>query len=142
MAQPVERRRFIRKKIRMSCSYTKSSGMSYAGNTKDVSLEGVLMECMAFMGGACPVGPGDNGILTLRFKCDDKEDGIKVRCQVQHVSANGVGLRIRLNDLVKNDQDKLGQIIALGRAQIESETKPEVIDKGEELESDPPSDDL
>lgn len=140
MVQPVERRRFVRKQIRMSCSFTKSSGMSYAGNTKDVSLEGVLMECMAFTGGGCPVAPGDTGILTLRFKCDEKEDSIKVRCQVLHVSANGVGLRTRLNDLIKKDQDKLGQIIALGRAQIESATKAE--SEEQRSDSEPSTDDL
>ena len=120
MVQPVERRRFIRKNIRMPCSLAKPSGMMFSGNTKDVSLEGVLMESMAFMGGACPVSIGDSGLLTLRFKMDGKEDSIKVRCLIAHISSNGVGIRIRTNDMIKKDQDKLGQIIAVGRPQIET----------------------
>jgi len=104
----------------MACALTLPSGITFTGNTKDVALEGVLMESMAFCGGACPIGAGDTGVLTLRFKVDGKDDYVKVRCQVAHVSANGAGLTMRYSNLIKKDQDKLGQIIAVGRAQIET----------------------
>ena len=105
----------------MACALTLPSGMTLTGNTKDVALEGVLMDSMAFCGGACSIAPGGTGILTLRFKVDGKDDYIKVRCQVAHISANGAGLMMRYANLIKKDQDKLGQIIAVGRAQIETE---------------------
>ena len=94
--------------------------MMFYGNTVDVSLQGVCMESPGFPkspGGT--LNPGDSGLLTLRFRVGEKESNMKVKCQVMHIAANGVGLSIRYADLNKKDQDYLGMIIASGKANIE-----------------------
>jgi len=122
MVQNIERRKFIRKRVRMACAFSMSSGMMFYGNTVDVSLQGVCMESPSFSSGSGgPLNPGDSGLLTLRFRIGDKEENMKVRCQVMHVAANGVGLSIRYADLSKKDQDNLGKIIASGKANIEED---------------------
>ena len=119
MVQGIERRKFIRKRVRMSCAFAMPSGRMFYGYTIDVSLQGVSMESPSFTSGI--VSPGDGGVFTLKFRVGDKQDNIKVRCQVMHLAANSVGLSIRYADLSKKDQDKLGKIVAAGKANIEED---------------------
>lgn len=121
MVQNIERRKFIRKRVRMSCALVMPSGMTFYGNTVDVSLEGICMESTAFSSGGGPVNSSDSGLLNIRFRVGNKEDSIKARCQIMHVTANGVGLTIRYAELNKKYQDKLGKIIASGNTQIEED---------------------
>ena len=120
--QPVERRKFIRKKIRLRAALALPSGMIVYGNTRDISLEGVFFESTSFSGGqASSMSMGDAGILTLWFRLGGREDFIKVRCQLLHMSAGGAGFSIRHSELNAKDQNVLGRIIGSGRAQIEDD---------------------
>lgn len=120
--QPVERRKFIRKKIRLRAALVLPSGMVVYGNTRDISLEGVFMESTSFSGGpASSLSMGDAGVLTLWFRLGGREDFIKIRCQLLHVSASGAGFSIRHSELNAKDQNKLGRLIAAGRAEIEDD---------------------
>ena len=115
----IERRKHIRKSVRLQCVVQFSSGISIYGHTKDLSLSGVNIEStpMSESGQRNPQ-PGESGLLTLKFKRDDVVDAILVQCRVVHVTANGIGLAVRLSELSKKDQALVGQIIATGKSEI------------------------
>ncbi len=115
----IERRKHVRKPVRLACVIQFSSGITIYGNTKDVSLGGVNVESapMSDPESRQP-SPGESGLLTLKFKRDQVADAILVQCQVVHVTPNGIGLSVRLSELSKREQQTLGQIIASGQAGI------------------------
>jgi len=115
----IERRKFVRKAIRMSCVVQFSSGITINGNTRDISLDGVNIDSTSMSGqGKKNPEPGEGGLLTLKFKRRNFVDAILVQCRAIHVTPNGIGLSVRLSELSKKDQDILGQIIATGKAEI------------------------
>ncbi len=115
----IERRRRIRKPVRLQCIVQFSSGVSIYGHTRDLSLSGVNIESAPVSGtGKRNPQPGETGLLTLKFKRDDVVDSLLVQCRVVHVTANGIGLAVRLSELSKKDQQIVGQIIATGKAEI------------------------
>ena len=115
----IERRKHVRKPVRLACVVQFSSGITLYGNTRDISLGGVNVESAPMAGPETRLpSPGESGLLTLKFKKDQVADAILVQCQVVHVTPNGIGLTVRLSELSKREQQTLGQIIAKGQAEI------------------------
>ena len=117
----IERRKFVRKAIRMSCVVQFSSGTTVYGNTKDISLNGVAVESNS-MSNTSPnkIAPGEMGLLTLKFKNGAVADAIRIQCQVMHLLANGIGLSVRFSELSQRELNLLGQMIASGKPEIDS----------------------
>ena len=117
----IERRKFIRKAIRMSCVVQFSSGITIYGNTRELSLEGAVVESTSMSGtNKKTPAPGENGLLTLKFKKGAAADSILVQCRVIHLVANGIGLSVRFSELTKRETNFLGQMIASGKAEVDS----------------------
>ena len=114
-----ERRKHVRKPVRLACVVQFTSGITIYGNTRDISLGGVNIESSPMAGpdSRQPVA-GESGLLTLKFKRDKVADAILVQCRVVHVTPSGIGLSVRMSELNKREQATLGQIIATGQASI------------------------
>ena len=115
----IERRKFVRRSIRMSCVVQFSSGTTVYGNTTDLSLDGVAIEATS-MGDAAQskISMGESGLLTLKFRNGANADAILVKSQVMHVLANGIGLSVRFSELSKKELDLLGEMVASGKPQV------------------------
>jgi len=117
----IERRKFVRKAIRMPCVVQFPSGITINGSTRDLSLDGANVESTSMQGpDKKNLTLGENGLLTLKFKKGAIADSILVQCQVLHMVANGIGLSVRFSELNKKEQDLLGQMIASGKAEVDS----------------------
>ena len=115
----IERRKFVRRAIRMSCVVQFSSGTTVYGNTTDLSLDGVAVEATSMANTAqSNISMGESGLLTLKFKNGAVADAILVKCQVMHLLANGIGLSVRFSELTKKDLDLLGEMVASGKPQV------------------------
>lgn len=117
----IERRKFLRKPIRMPCAVQFSSGTTIYGNTSDLSLNGAAVEFTSASGAfQSKISPGEIGLLTLKFRNGADADSIMAQCQVMHMLPSGVGLSVRFSELSKQQQDLLGQMIASGKPQVDS----------------------
>jgi hypothetical protein len=116
----IERRRSVRKPIRMACQVRFPSGVSINGLTRNISLDGVEIEANSVSGSRerMPT-PGEAGLLTLKFKHAGSPDSIMVQCQVVHILASGMGLSARFSELSLREQEMLGRMVTAGRAQID-----------------------
>ena len=122
----IERRRSVRKNIRMACTVMFPTGLTVNGNTKNISLTGVEVETTSTSGSnSRPVAPGDPGLLTLKFRRSSGPDSLMSQCQVVHLLGGGMGLSARFSDLSTADQEVLGKIIASGRPIINDEDDEE-----------------
>jgi len=117
----IEHRKFIRKAIRMSCVVQFSSGITIYGNTRELSLDGALVESNSMLGTNNKTPAlGENGLLTLKFKKGADADSILVQCRVIHLVANSIGMSVRFSELTKREMNFLGQMIASGKAEVDS----------------------
>ncbi len=115
-----ERRKSVRKAIRTSCVVQFPSGITINGKTKDLSLEGVLIESTSISSyGQDNPSVGDIGLLSLKFSKGAVENEIRVPCQAIHLGANGIGLLIHFIKLKKDEQDILRQVIASDNAEFD-----------------------
>jgi len=126
MSGGIERRTSVRKVIRMQCVARFASGIEINGITRNISLNGAEIEASGVAGTSkkIPV-PGEQGLLTLKFRCAGSPDSMMVQCQVVHILGNGMGLSAQFSDLNKREQVMLGMMLASGRAQIEQEVSDE-----------------
>jgi hypothetical protein len=116
----IERRRSVRKNIRMPCIARFSSGVEIHGITRNISLEGAEIEGHSVSGTKKnPPIPGETGLLTLKFKHLGAPDSMMVQCQVVHILGTGMGLTARFSELSRREQDMLGMMVASGRPQID-----------------------
>lgn len=116
----IERRKFVRKAIRMPCVVQFPSGITVNGNTRDISLDGANVESTSVQGADKKnLTPGETGLLTLKFKTGAIADSILVQCQVLHMVANAIGLSVRFSELNKKERNILGQMIASGKAEVD-----------------------
>ena len=117
----IERRKFVRKAIRMSCVVQFSSGTTVYGYTKDLSLNGVSVESNSVTSTSQnKIALGETGLLTLKFKNGAVADAIRVQCQVMHLLANGIGLSVRFSELSTKEMGLIGQMIASGKPEVGS----------------------
>jgi hypothetical protein len=113
-----ERRKSVRKAIRTSCVVQFPSGVTINGKTKDLSLEGVLIESTSSYDQDNP-SVGDIGLLSLKFNKGAVENEIRVPCQAIYLGANGIGLLIHFIKLKKDEQEILRQVIASDNAEFD-----------------------
>ena len=117
-----ERRNSVRKAIRTSCVVQFPSGITISGKTKDLSLEGVLIESTSTSTSSNDQGNpvvGDIGLLCLKFNKGDVENEIRVPCQAKHLGGSGIGLLIHFIKLKIDEQDFLRQVIASDNAEFD-----------------------
>ena len=116
----IEHRKFVRKRIHLTCVVQFPSGVTFHGHSKDLSLEGITIELASIPSGPKKsVAIGESGLLIMRFINGKIDDAIRVHCQVVHMTANGMGLSIHFYELNKYEQAILGQIIATESSEIE-----------------------
>ena len=116
----IERRSSVRIAIRMACEVRFASGITISGITRNISLEGAEVEASSVSGSKDRMpGPGESGLLTLKFRHAGSPDSIMAQCQLVHILGNGMGLSARFSELNKREQEMLGRMIASGRAQID-----------------------
>lgn len=116
----IERRKHVRKAIRMSCVVQFPSGTTINGNTRDISLDGANVESTSIQGpNKNNLTMGETGLLTLKFKKGAIADSIIVQCQVLHMVANAIGLSVRFSELNNKERNILGQMIASGKAEVD-----------------------
>ena len=107
-----ERRNFARKIICTSCEVQFPSGITINGNTKDLSLDGALIESTSITGNEQGnPSVGEIGLLTLKFNTGGTENEIRVPCQAKHLGANGIGLLIHFIKLKEDEQNLLRQVM-------------------------------
>lgn len=115
----VERRKQIRRRLRIPCVAQFQSGVTVRGFTRDVSLGGATVETTGISDPRQrQLSPGDSGLLTLRFSRGDATDSILLQCRVVHVGPHGIGLSVRISELGRKDRDRLGRMIASGEARV------------------------
>ena len=107
-----ERRNSARKIICTSCEVQFPSGITINGITKDLSLDGALIESTSITGNEQGnPSVGEIGLLTLKFNTGGTENEIRVPCQAKHQGANGIGLLIHFIKLKEDEQNLLRQVI-------------------------------
>ena len=116
----IERRASVRKPIRMPCVVQLPSGITINGYTRDLSLDGVMVETPHAAGtGARTPSSGEMGILTLKFRKSGVPSSLMAQCRVVHISGNGLGLAVQFSELNKQEQEIVGAIISRGRPEID-----------------------
>ncbi len=115
-----ERRNSARKIICTSCEVQFPSGITINGKTRDLSLDGALIESTSITSNEQDnPSVGEIGLLTLKFNTGVIENEIQVPCQARHQGANGIGLLIHFIKLKKDEQDILRQVIASDNAEFD-----------------------
>ena len=115
----IERRKQIRRRVRIPCVLQFQNGVTIRGFTQDVSLSGVSVETNAMSGPRkLELAPGDSGLLTLKYTRGDVVDSILLQCRVVHAGPHGIGLSVRISELGRKDRERLGSLIASGEARI------------------------
>ena len=108
----IERRKFPRRLVRLSCHLQFGSGVLVHGNTHDISQEGASVETQPLANHQQDMTPkvGDLGMLILRYKNRGAPDSMKIHCRVVHAQANRIGLYLfysRLSELDKQNIDMI-----------------------------------
>ena len=106
----MERRRFARTRLKLSCHLQIGSGVPIRGFTRDLSQEGAMVEFQHLPSLQQNTKPkaGDNGSLTLRYHKQSTAESMKIGCRVMHTQANRIGLLLfylKMSDLDKQNLD-------------------------------------
>ena len=106
----IERRRFSRKRMKLSCSLQIGSGVPVRGFTHDLSQEGAMVEFQHLPSLQQNTKPktGDSGSLTLQYHKKSTPESMKIGCRVMHTQANRIGLLLfymKMSDLDKQNLD-------------------------------------
>ena len=113
----IERRKQVRRRVRIPCVLQFQTGVTVRGFTQDLSLAGVSVETSAMAGPRkLELAPGDAGLLTLKCARGDVTDAILLQCRVVHAGPQGIGLSVRISELGRKDRERLGSLIASGEA--------------------------
>jgi len=106
----IERRRFSRKRVKLSCSLQIGAGVPVRGFTHDLSQEGAMVEFQHLPSMQQNRKPktGDSGSLTLQYHKQSTPESMKVGCRIMHTQANRIGLLLfysKMSDLDKQNLD-------------------------------------
>jgi len=109
----IERRRFSRKRVKLSCSLQIGSGVPVRGFTHDLSQEGAMVEFQHLPGLMLSAKPkaGDNGSLKLLFHKKSAPESMKISCRVMHTQANRIGLLLFYMKMTDPDKQNLDVIL-------------------------------
>ena len=86
----IERRRFSRKRVKLSCSLQIGAGVPFRGFTRDLSQEGAMVEFQHLPSMQQDKKPktGDSGSLTLQYHKQSIPESMKVGCRIMHTQAS------------------------------------------------------
>ena len=112
----VERRKFSRKQVKLSCHLQLASGVLVHGVTRDISQEGVGMEAQPLPGNQQNMAPkvGDMALLILQYNTQVASDSMKIRCRVMYTQANRIGLHLFYSRMTTLDKHNLDKILETG----------------------------
>ena len=110
---PIERRKFSRKRVKLSCHLQLSSGVLVHGFTQDLSQEGAMVEAQPLPSRQQKMAPrtGDLGFLALQYHKQGAPGSMKIRCRVVHTQANRIGLHLFYSKLSTQDKQNLDMIL-------------------------------
>ncbi|MGB5259522.1 MAG: PilZ domain-containing protein [Gammaproteobacteria bacterium] len=106
----IERRKFARKRVKLSCHMQIGSGVRVRGFTRDLSQEGAMLEFQHLPSVQQNSAPktGDTGSLTLHYHKQGAPESMKIGCRIMHTQANRIGLLLfysKMSDLDKQSLD-------------------------------------
>jgi hypothetical protein len=109
----IERRKFPRKLVRLSCHLQLGPGVLVHGNTHDISQEGASVETQPLANGQQNITPkaGDLGMLILRYNNRGTPDSMKIHCRVVHTQANRIGLYLFYSRLLELDKQGMDMML-------------------------------
>jgi len=108
----IERRKFLRKQVKLNCYLQVGAGVPFRGFTRDLSQEGAMLEFQHLPSMQQKTKPktGDSGSLTLQYHKQSTPESMKVRCRIMHTEANRIGLLLfyaKMSDLDKRNLDEI-----------------------------------
>jgi hypothetical protein len=112
----IERRKFPRRLVRLSCQLQLGSGVQVHGNTHDISQEGASVETQPLANHQQNITPkaGDLGMLILRYNNRGAPDSMKVHSRIVHTQANRIGLYLFYSRLSELDKQNMDMILETG----------------------------
>jgi hypothetical protein len=112
----IERRKFPRRLVRLSCHLQLGSGVQVHGNTHDISQEGASVETQPLANHQQNITPkaGDLGMLILRYNNRGAPDSMKVHSRIVHTQANRIGLYLFYSRLSELDKQNMDMILETG----------------------------
>jgi len=109
----IERRKFSRKKIKLSCYLQIRSGVRVRGFTHDLSQEGAMAEFQGLP--RCQQNTasksGDTGSLMLLYHKQGTPESMKIGCRVMHIQVNRIGLSLLYSKISDQDKQNLDTIL-------------------------------
>jgi len=108
----IERRKFPRKRVKLSCYLQIGSGVRVRGFTHDLSQEGVMVEFQQLPQQNTTPKTGDMGSLMLQYHKQGAPESMKIRCRVMHTQANRIGLLLFYSKMSNLDKQNLDKILA------------------------------
>ena len=110
---PTERRKFSRRRLKLSCHLLLSSGTLVHGTTHEISLQGVTVDAQPLPRRQQNRTPktGDLVLLTLEYHNQGVPGSLKSRCRVMHTQASRIGLHLFYSKMSKRDKQTLDMIL-------------------------------
>jgi len=109
----IERRKFPRKLVKLSCHLQLSTSVQVHGFTLNLSQEGAMVEAQPLPRRQQNMTPktGDMGFLTLQYHKQGAPESMKIRCRVIHTQANRIGLYLFSSKISNLDRQNLHMIL-------------------------------
>lgn len=89
--------------VRIKCLLQLMTGTSIPGVTRQVSLDGLYMECHAMT----PPKIGDSGMITLNLIQNNQPISVKASCRIQGVYPDGIEIGAQFAYMAKSDVELL-----------------------------------
>ncbi len=110
----IERRKFLRKRVKLGCYLQIGTGVRVRGLTQDLSQEGAMVEFQQYT----TTKTGDMGSLMLKYHKRGVPGSMKIRCRVMHKEANRIGLHLFYAKMSNLDQQNLDMILKVESGNI------------------------
>jgi hypothetical protein len=109
----IERRKFSRKRLKLTCYLQIGYGVRARGFTHDLSHEGAMAEFQQLPKSAQNMTPkaGDMGSLMLQYHKRGEPESLKIGCRVMHTQANFIGLLLLYLKMSNLDKQNLDMIL-------------------------------
>ena len=116
----IERRKFPRKRMKLTCFLQIGYGVRARGFTRDLSREGAMAEFHKLPKSAQNMTPkaGDMGSLMLQYHKQGEPDSLKIGCRIMHTQANAIGLLLFYLKMSNRDKQNLDMILETGSGMI------------------------
>jgi hypothetical protein len=116
----IERRKFLRKQVKLSCYLQIGSGVRARGYTRDLSQEGAMVEFQQLPRSQYNTTPktGNMGSLMLQYHKQGLPESMKIGCRVMHTQANRIGLLLLYSKMSNLDKQSLDMILKIESGNI------------------------